>query len=116
MAKDCIFCIIAGKKKKEDIVYEDDTFIAFRDADPSAPVHLLIIPKSHVGISGGDLDERCDVSCKVFEVARKIAKEMGVSDSYKLLMNAGYSATETPNHLHIHLIGGWKSPTEVRHV
>ncbi len=118
MPKDCLFCDIAKKKKKEEILYEDDTFIAFADANPSAPTHLLIIPKAHVGISGEDVDvdERCGVSCKVFAVARKIAEKMGVLDSYKLLVNAGYSATETPNHLHVHLIGGWQSPTKVRHV
>lgn len=116
MAEDCLFCKIANKEKKEEIVYEDDTFIAFRDANPQAPVHLLIIPKRHIGITGCDMKERSIVSCKVFSFARKIAKMMGVADAYKLLMNAGYSATQAPDHLHIHLIGGWKSPMGGRDV
>jgi len=117
MAKtDCIFCDIANKKKKEKIVYEDDTFISFPDANPSAPVHVLIVPKKHIGITGCDIEGRCDVSCKIFDVARKVAKELGVVDSYKLLMNAGYSASEAPDHLHVHLVGGWKAPTEVKSI
>jgi histidine triad (HIT) family protein len=116
MTKSCIFCTIAQKKKKEEIVYEDDTFIAFRDAHPSAPVHLLIIPKEHLGVSSCDVEEKGNVCSKIFPLTRKIAKKLGVVDAYKLLVNAGYSATETPDHLHVHLIGGWKSPTEVRHV
>jgi len=112
----CLFCDIANKRRKEEIVYEDDTFIAFRDANPQAPVHLLIIPKEHVGVTGCDARGRCIVSCKLFDVARKIAKMMGIEDSYRLLLNAGYSASETPNHLHVHLLGGWKSPMEPEHV
>lgn len=116
MTEDCIFCAIAKKKKKEEIVYEDSTFVAFRDADPSAPVHLLIIPKAHIGISSCDVEEKRGICGKIFPLAREIAEKMGVSNAYKLLVNAGYTATETPDHLHVHLVGGWKSPTEVRHV
>jgi histidine triad (HIT) family protein len=106
MAKDCLFCKIANKEKKEEIVYEDDTFVAFPDANPQAPVHLLIIPKKHIGITGCDIEGRCEVSRKVFAAARKIAEQVGIPNSYRLLMNAGYSATESPDHLHIHLLGG----------
>lgn len=116
MTENCIFCAIAQKRKKEDIVYEDDSFVAFRDINPSAPVHLLIIPKEHLGLVGGDLEKRSEIMGKIFPLSRKIAKKMGVSGSYKLATNAGYSATETPDHLHIHLIGGWKSPAEVHRV
>lgn len=114
--KECLFCDIASKKKKEKIVYEDNRFVAFHDIKPSAPVHLLIIPKVHIGVTGCDIKGRCDVSCDIFDIARKIAEKMGVGDSYKLVTNAGYSATKAPDHLHVHLIGGWKSPTEVEHV
>ena len=112
----CIFCAIAQKKKKEDVVYEDNTFVAFRDAKPSAPVHVLIIPKTHIGASACNVEEKRNVCGKIFPLARKVAAKMKIPDAYKLLMNAGYSATETPDHLHVHLIGGWKSPMEVRHV
>jgi histidine triad (HIT) family protein len=113
--KDCLFCDIAAKRKQEKVVYEDDQFMAFHDIKPSAEIHLLIIPKEHVGIFGvGNSREK--ISSEIFALARKIAKDMGVEDSYKLLINAGHSATKNPDHLHVHLIGGWKSPTKVRHV
>ncbi len=112
---DCLFCKIARKKKREDIVYEDSDFIAFRDAHPQAPVHLLIIPKEHLGIVECDVERKHAVCRKIFGVARKIAETAGIGGAYKLLVNAGYSASEGPDHLHVHLIGGWGSPTEVRH-
>jgi len=113
--RDCLFCDIADKRKEEKIVYEDEQFMAFHDIKPSASVHILIIPKEHVSIFGPS-DSREELSSKIFALARNIAKEMGVEDSYKLLINAGHSATKNPDHLHVHLIGGWKSPTKVRHV
>lgn len=113
--KDCLFCDIASKRKEEKIVYEDEQFMAFHDVKPSADVHILIIPKAHVSIFGSG-DSREELSSKIFALARSIAKEMGVEDSYKLLINAGHSATKNPDHLHVHLIGGWESPTKVRHV
>ncbi|HEB14086.1 MAG TPA: HIT domain-containing protein [candidate division WWE3 bacterium] len=113
--KDCLFCDIAAKRKQEKVVYEDDQFMAFHDIKPSAEIHLLIIPKEHVGIFGVS-NSREKLSSEIFALARKIAKDMGVEDSYKLLINAGHSATKNPDHLHVHLIGGWKSPTKVRHV
>jgi histidine triad (HIT) family protein len=116
MEKDCIFCKIAGKKKKEEIVFENEEFLVFKDANPSAPVHLLIIPKEHLGAASCDIEGRSSVCGKIFPLARQIAQKMGVEDSYKLVMNAGYSASETPDHLHVHLVGGWESPTEVKHV
>jgi histidine triad (HIT) family protein len=111
---DCLFCDIAQKKKEEKIIYEDDLFVAFYDANPQAPIHLLIIPKEHVSVTGCDIKGRCNVSCKLFSVARKIAEMLKIEGSYKLLLNAGYSASKAPDHLHVHLLGGWESPTETR--
>lgn len=117
MEKGCIFCDIANKKKAAKIVHEDDKFVVFHDAKPSAPVHLLIVPKEHLELTGGDLDKRAAILGKVFALSRKVAKDAGILESgYKLVMNAGYGAGQTIDHLHIHLIGGWKSPIEVRHV
>lgn len=112
---DCLFCDVAAGKKEENVVYEDDNFVAFEDANPSAPVHLLIIPRRHVGLSG-DVAAKEEILPRAFGIAREIAKKMGVEGSYKLLVNAGHSATVSPDHVHVHLIGGWKSPTDVRHV
>jgi len=112
---DCLFCAVASGKKKEKIAYEDERFIAFEDADPSAPVHLLITPRAHVGLNSAAAAKE-EVLADVFSLARKIAEKTGVGDSYKLLVNAGHSATVSPDHLHVHLVGGWKTPTGVKHV
>jgi len=106
---DCIFCKIVRKEIPAEFVYEDDIFAVFKDIHPSAPVHLLIVPKEHFEIQGGDLG-------RVFALSHRLAEEAGVLDGYKLVTNAGPGAGQTVDHLHIHLIGGWKSPTEVRHV
>lgn len=113
---DCIFCKIVRKEVSAEFVYEDDTFAVFKDIRPSAPVHLLIVPKEHLEIAGGDLDRRSDVLGRVFPLSRRLAEEAGVLDGYKLVTNAGPGAGQTVDHLHLHLIGGWGSPTEVRHV
>jgi len=112
---DCLFCDVASGKKEEKIVHEDERFIAFEDANPSAPVHLLISPRAHVGLSSG-VAAKEEILADVFALAREIAKKLGVENSYKLLVNAGHRATVSPDHLHIHLIGGWETPTGVKHV
>jgi len=114
--KECLFCEIAAGKKGEKVEFENEEFIVVHDIKPSAAVHLLIIPREHIGPMGGDLSKRGNVMGKLFTLARQIAKKTGVEVSYKLVMNAGHSATVDPDHIHVHLIGGWESPTEVRHV
>lgn len=112
----CIFCKIVQKEVPAEFVYEDDDFAVFKDANPSAPVHLLMVPKEHLEIQGGDLEKRAAALGRVFALSREIAEKVGVLDGYKLVTNAGPGAGQTVDHLHVHLIGGWKSPTEVRHV
>ena len=114
---DCIFCKIIRKEIPKEFVYEDDDFAVFKDVHPSAPVHLLMVPKEHLEIQGGDLEKRAAALGRVFALSREIADKSGVLESgYKLVTNAGPGAGQTVDHLHVHLIGGWKSPTEVQHV
>src|SRR3989338_3118325 len=113
---DCIFCKIVRKEIGAEFVQEDEVFAVFKDIHPSAPVHLLIVPKEHFEIQGGDLERRADVLGRGVAPSPRMAEEAGVLDGYKLVTNAGPGAGQTVDHLHIHLIGGWKSPTEVRHV
>ena len=112
----CLFCEIATGKKEEEIVYQDDKFIVFPAKDLSAPVHLLLVTKVHLSIKGSHVKEKEEILGHIFALARDVAKKMGVEDSYKLLANAGNSASEESDHLHMHLIGGWDSPTKVKHV
>uniref|UniRef100_A0A831Z2L6 HIT domain-containing protein n=1 Tax=candidate division WWE3 bacterium TaxID=2053526 RepID=A0A831Z2L6_UNCKA len=114
---DCIFCKIIRKEVPAEFVYEDADFAVFKDIRPSAPVHLLLVPREHLEIQVGDLEKRAAALGRVFALSREVAEKAGVLNSgYKLVTNAGHGAGQTIDHLHVHLIGGWKSPTEVRHV
>jgi len=105
---DCIFCNIINKAVPADVLYEDDKFVAFKDIKPSAPVHLLIVPKEHIA-SINDLDKKHGAMIgDMFLLAKKLAKEQGVSDGYKLAFNTGRKGGQLVDHLHLHLMGGWK--------
>jgi len=105
---DCIFCKIANKEINSNLVYEDETVAAFRDLNPQAPQHILIVPKKHVA-NITELDDK-ELAAHIFtEVVPKIAKEVGVAESgFRLVINTGEEGGQTVNHLHVHLIGGRK--------
>ena len=103
---DCLFCKIIGGEIPSNKVYEDDTVFAFRDIDPQAPVHILIVPKEHIA-SAKDINEsNSAVVAHIFEVAAKIAKAEGLDDGFRIVNNCGNSAGQTVKHLHFHLMGG----------
>lgn len=105
---DCIFCNIINKEISANVIYEDKNFIIFEDIKPSAPVHLLIAPKEHIA-SVNDLEEKHkELIGDLFLLAKKIAKQEGVSDGYKLAFNIGRKGGQLVDHLHLHLTGGWK--------
>jgi len=109
--KDCIFCKIVDKELSSRIIYEDNKFIAFKDVNPKAPVHLLIIPKKHIPSVNHIEPQDADLVGKLILVAQKIAKKEGVSESgYRLIFNIGKNAGQTVDHLHLHLLGGKKLP------
>ena len=103
---DCIFCKIASGVIPSTKVYEDDTVVAFNDLEPQAPVHVLIIPKTHI-TSMADINEsNSAVVAHIFEVAAIIAKEKGLDDGFRVVSNCGESAGQSVKHLHFHLMGG----------
>lgn len=103
---DCLFCKIIGGEIPSNKVYEDDTVFAFRDIEPQAPVHILIVPKEHIA-SAKDINEsNSAVVAHIFEVAAKIAKAEGLDDGFRIVNNCGDSAGQTVKHLHFHLMGG----------
>jgi len=108
---DCIFCKIAKKEIPAEIIYEDNVIMAFRDANPVAPVHILIIPKSHIpSINHLGLKDKTLIG-ELILVAQKIAREQKVDKSgYRLIINMGKDAGQTVDHLHLHLIGGHRLP------
>lgn len=108
MADDCIFCKIANKEIPSTIVYEDDTVLAFKDLEPQAPIHVLVIPKAHFG-SVLELGEkgREVAGHIVADVVPKIAKELGLTEKgFRLVANTGDDGGQTVKHLHFHILGG----------
>ena len=103
----CIFCRIAARDLPATIVYEDDQVIAFRDMQPQAPTHILIIPKEH--ISGPvDLDDsKALLAGKLIAVAGVIAQQEKIAtDGYRLVLNQGSHGGQSEFHVHLHLLGG----------
>ncbi len=103
---DCIFCKIASGEIPSTKVYEDDTVVAFNDLEPQAPVHVLIIPKTHITSMADINEENSGVVAHIFEVAAIIAKEKGLDDGFRVVSNCGDCAGQSVKHLHFHLMGG----------
>lgn len=105
----CIFCQIVKKELPAAIIYEDEKFIAFKDINPIAPIHYLIIPKKHI-ISINHLEpEDKELMGELFLVAKKIAKNEGLAEKgYRLVFNVGKDSGQVVDHLHLHLLGGKK--------
>ena len=103
---DCLFCKIINGDIPSAKVYEDDTVFSFRDIEPQAPVHILIIPKQHISSAAEINAENSSVVAHIFEVAAKIAEAEGLNNGYRIVNNCGESAGQTVKHLHFHLMGG----------
>ena len=102
----CIFCkIIAGDIPSQK-VYEDDTVYAFRDINPQAPTHILVIPKAHIPSVDGVTTENSAVVAHIFEVIGQIAAAEGLVNGYRVVSNCGQDAGQTVPHLHFHILGG----------
>ena len=102
---DCLFCRIAAGEIPVEAVYQDDSVFAFRDINPQAPVHVLVIPKAHVG-NAASLSADAPVT-QMVRAAAQIARQQGIAEGgYRLVFNVGPNAGETVPHLHLHLIGG----------
>ena len=109
MEKDCIFCKIVNGEIPTEFLYKDDTLVVFRDINPHAPVHILIVPKKHIR-SINDLTENDkEIISHMIMVGKDIAKKESVNSSgYKLLFNVERGGGQVIFHLHLHLIVGWE--------
>lgn len=102
---DCIFCRIADGDIPAEFIYRDDKVAAFRDANPQAPVHILVIPREHYESSAHVADP--SVWSILIDRAVKIARELGLeSDGYRMVINTGTQGGQTVPHLHLHLLAG----------
>jgi len=111
MAKDenCIFCKLANGDIPTEFVYEDDKVVAFRDLNPIAPTHILIVPKEHMVNISGYHDEDEVLLGHIVLTAAHIAKEFGLNETgYRLLTNVGEDGGQSVMHTHFHLLGGRK--------
>ncbi len=114
--ENCIFCKISKKEMKGDIVYEDDSVIAFRDINPAAKVHILIIPKEHIEGITAITAKDSDLAGRIFFAADKIARDEGVHKTgFRVLVNSGPDAGQVVSHLHFHLLGGEKLAGLAKH-
>lgn len=108
---ECLFCRIIKKEVSTEIIYEDNDFLSFKDINPKAPIHLMIIPKRHIPSVSHLESEDKELIGKLFLVAKKIAKEQGVFDKgYRLIFNVGKDAGQLIDHLHLHLLAGGALP------
>jgi histidine triad (HIT) family protein len=104
---DCLFCKIIAGEIPADIVYETETTIAFRDINPQAPTHILIIPRSHIATINDIREEEHELVGSLFTTARDVARQEGLSEAgYRVVMNCGEGAGQTVFHIHLHLLGG----------
>lgn len=103
----CLFCRIADGAIPSKQVYVDDAVVAFRDVNPQAPVHVLIIPREHISGINAPRAEQGDVLSALVRAANQIAHDEGVAESgYRLVWNVGPDAGQTVFHVHLHLLGG----------
>ena len=108
MEKDCIFCQIARGQTETEFLYQSDTLVVFKDINPHAPVHLLLVPKKHIRSVNDITEADQEILAELIMVAREVAKEHGVARSgYKLLFNVEKGGGQLVFHVHLHLIGGW---------
>ena len=105
--EDCLFCSIIAGKIPSAKVYEDEHVYAFRDINPQAPVHVLIVPREHLTDAKALNGEKALVAAKVFEAVGRIAEQEGVSETgFRVITNCGHDGCQSVQHLHFHLLGG----------
>ena len=112
--ENCIFCKIIGGQIPSDKVYEDELIFAFRDINPQAPVHILVIPKIHLASMNEITAENTHVIARIFEKIPQIAKAEGLEESgYRVVSNCGSDGCQSVLHLHFHILGGRKLTAEM---
>ncbi|MFH1975621.1 MAG: histidine triad nucleotide-binding protein [Pseudomonadota bacterium] len=109
MEKDCIFCKIVNGEIPSTFLYKNDDLVVFRDINPHAPVHILIVPTRHIRSVNDLTEEDSKIVSDMITVGKVMAEKEGISISgYKLLFNVEKGGGQVIFHLHMHLIGGWK--------
>ena len=108
MAEKTIFKKIIDHEIKADFVHEDEHCVAFRDVDPQAPIHVLVIPKKEIPSLDGLTDADQQLIGHLFLVMKQLAQKLGLGDGYRVTVNCGRNGGQSVDHLHFHLLGGRK--------
>lgn len=104
---DCLFCQVARHQQKADVVYENEELIVFKDINPKALVHLLIVPKKHIKSINELVEKDKDLVSQIIFLAKELAKKQGIAEKgYRLTFNVGRGGGQLIDHLHLHLTGG----------
>ncbi len=103
---DCLFCRIVAGDIPADRVLEEDDVVAFRDINPQAPTHMLVIPRRHIPDAHALTDADGPILSKLFAAPKRLADEAGLGDGYRIVTNVGADAGQSVFHLHLHLLGG----------
>ena len=103
---DCLFCKIIAGEIPADVVHETETTLAFRDIEPQAPTHVLVIPRHHLPNAAELAAKEPDVAVDLLNAAAAVAEQEGLDDGYRLLFNTGRSANQLVFHVHLHVLGG----------
>ena len=106
MKNDCLFCAIIAGEIPSTKVFEDELCYAFRDINPQAPTHVLVVPKEHIPSVDGVNASNSAVVAHIFEVIPQIAAAEGLTGGYRVVSNCGDDAGQTVHHLHFHILGG----------
>jgi histidine triad (HIT) family protein len=107
---DCLFCKIIKGEIPSTKVYEDEYVYAFKDINPQAPVHVLVVPKTHICCADKISSDNSIEVARVFEAIPKVAKLMGLTNGYRVINNCGDDGCQTVKHIHFHVLGGKKLP------
>ena len=105
---DCIFCKIIAGDIPSNKVYEDDKILAFYDIAPQAPVHVLVIPKCHIGSADEIQGENVETVAHLWSMIPEIAAKSGLENGYRVITNVGEDGCQSVKHLHFHILGGKK--------
>lgn len=106
--KDCLFCKIIDGEIPSEKVYESETVLAFKDINPQAPVHILVIPKFHIESLNEITEDNVGVIADIMLVVKQLAAEFNLQNGYRVVTNIGENGGQTVHHLHFHILGGEK--------
>ena len=109
----CLFCKIIAGEIPSGKVYEDDRVYAFKDINPQAPVHVLVVPKCHIESADAIDSTNSCAAAAVFEASPTVAKACGLTNGYRVITNVGEDGCQSVKHIHFHVLGGAKLPEDM---